>query len=348
MKFCDNSDEKFKCNIDGEKICLRNWYGNDCTKYCNGSAARYKCNDKGDTICSRNWYGPNCSKFCDNSDERFKCKIHGGKICMPNWYGDDCTKFCKNPTHFERMVIRYQCDRNGNKSCAENWFGEECNVNCTSIGNSRLYYCKPLEETKQGHLICPEGWKDTNCLKECKHSEDKDIQEHVRKCRESEDGVRLCFNGTEKDENNCHNILPAQLAAQKGSSMKLSNVQMYGGIFGALFVILILTTIVVVYISIKKKKSTTTSPLYENPKEINQEIFSKKFNRAELTLNVDELMRRRQSSPQEIGIDNEGLMVENPLYDSTHYMRAMVPFKPTPIYANVSAEEVFTMSNTPV
>ena len=41
----------------------------------------------------------------------------------------------------------------------------------------------------------------------------------------------------------------------------------------------------------KNKKVTTQSPLYEEPDEIRRELFARKYNRAELTLNIDELMR---------------------------------------------------------
>ena len=41
----------------------------------------------------------------------------------------------------------------------------------------------------------------------------------------------------------------------------------------------------------KKQVRRTTSPVYEEPQAMTDEIFARNYNRAELTLNIDELMR---------------------------------------------------------
>lgn len=50
--------------------------------------------------------------------------------------------------------------------------------------------------------------------------------------------------------------------------------------------------------------------------------------------------RRRQSNTEELGYENKGMMVENPLYGSTRKMRAAPPYM-----AMDSPDDVFAMRN---
>ncbi|XP_028410121.1 protein jagged-1b-like [Dendronephthya gigantea] len=352
-KFCNNNDKKFKCNVDGDKVCMRNWYGVDCSKFCNNTDKRFKCNVDGDKVCMRNWYGVNCSKFCNNSDVRYKCDNRGDKICLRNWHGKNCSRFCDESSHLTKEGGRYRCV-NGEKMCAKDWYGENCNINCTLIGisesisktpNAGLYYCK-TEGSKENLASCPHGWKDTKCLEGCE-STDQKVQQIKTGCNANKEKRLLCSN-LSATYDLCHFVAPEKLESEGARRRDVSDATLYGALFGVLFVVLIVTTVIVVYVSLKKKQTTTTSPAsptYETPIEL-MDGFTREFNRAELTLNIDELIRRRMSRTDDLGYDNEGLMVENPLYGSGRNMRAVTPYKE--INSSSKDDEVFTMNTSKI
>jgi hypothetical protein len=127
----------------------------------------------------KNWFGKDCSKFCNNSNTHYKCNDKGDRVCLRDWHGANC-------------------DKNG-QICTENRYGLECNLHCTTAGSQEsgtlLYYCQVVEGIKQKILSCPEGWHDTNCLKDCE-SIDKDVQTYKEQCDDSNGRELLCSNNT--------------------------------------------------------------------------------------------------------------------------------------------------------
>ncbi|CAB4024953.1 cell division cycle 5, partial [Paramuricea clavata] len=150
----DNSTGHYTCH-DGNKQCLPNWFGENCTKFCiNLTSSTYQCDINGKKTCFENWFGTNCSKFCDNSSKTYTCHNTGQKHCKTNYYGENCLTFCNN------SAPTYNCNKNGEKICFKNWFGEYCLTFCNTTKEN--YQC-----SSNGSIICDSNWFGNVCDKFC-------------------------------------------------------------------------------------------------------------------------------------------------------------------------------------
>lgn len=155
--FCNVNASNYRCDKHGRKTCLPNWFNKDCDQFCDSSLGNYVCDKAGHQVCLLHWYGKNCTKYCNNSAEKYKCNDNGEKVCTRDWYGQNCSKFCHSNNR------SFECSLNGDKICRKNWFGKECSKYCSS--NDLRYKCDD-----KGEKVCLKDWYGHDCLKFCDSS----------------------------------------------------------------------------------------------------------------------------------------------------------------------------------
>ena len=133
---CPPNPDKYTCSEQGEKECLGNWTGPDCT------------------ACANNFYGPDCSTFC-NETANYTCDESGKKVCKENYFPEQ-----KCDTKCEPLPGNYTCDQTtGKKICEEGRTGEDCDK-CIKYyyGEGCTFYCKPDVEyhncSENGMKLC--------------------------------------------------------------------------------------------------------------------------------------------------------------------------------------------------
>ncbi|CAH8837423.1 unnamed protein product [Trichobilharzia szidati] len=124
----------------GYTFCMRltcepNHYGNGCTKVCliNESQTRYKCDPNGDKICEPGWSGVECDKAICNvgcHPVHGSCSRPGECECATGWQGplcDECIKYpgCKHGTCNDAP---FTC------RCLPNWGGPFCDQDLDYCG----------------------------------------------------------------------------------------------------------------------------------------------------------------------------------------------------------------------
>ena len=72
----------YSCNDSGEKVCVKNWYGEHCNKFCNVTAVNKRCEEDGEIVCNRDWFGDNCTTFCDSSSGNYNCSNTGKNFVL--------------------------------------------------------------------------------------------------------------------------------------------------------------------------------------------------------------------------------------------------------------------------
>ena len=183
--FCNLSSSTYTCDVNGKKSCLKNWFGTNCSKFCDNSSKTYTCDNTGQKHCkTANYYGEKCSTFCNTSEENQQCSSNGDIICKNNWFGNVCDKFCNISAE------NFNCTSNGSKVCNKNWFGKDCDIFCHE--NKSKYRCN-----SDGRKSCLPDWYGENCVRFCNKSS------RFYQC--SENGEKYC-NPEHQCASHCENI----------------------------------------------------------------------------------------------------------------------------------------------
>lgn len=156
--FCNVSASNYQCDRQGRRTCSPNWFNKDCDQFCDSGLGNYVCDEAGHRVCLPHWYGKNCTIYCNNSAEHFKCNDDGGKVCSRDWYGHNCLKFC----HSDNKT--FECTLEGDKTCRKNWFGKDCSNHCNN--SDARYKCDD-----EGGKVCLKNWHGENCTKFCNSTE---------------------------------------------------------------------------------------------------------------------------------------------------------------------------------
>ena len=141
----DDSSGHYICNqMDGSRICLRNfagfdclecienYYRTDCSLFCLPPTPRHVCSDNGPvcrgnyqepdcTQCLPDYFGSTCSIFCQPRVNQYDCiNTPPYRQCLGNFAAPDCTSCLGN-------YAGSTCSR-----CASDYYTSDCSVFCES------------------------------------------------------------------------------------------------------------------------------------------------------------------------------------------------------------------------
>ncbi|XP_031555681.1 protein jagged-1-like [Actinia tenebrosa] len=252
-KYSDDINGHYFCNDNGTKVCLENWYGNNCTLWCfprnSSSDEHYSCLSNSSIKCDPGWYGKNCTTYCwpkNNQYSNYSCDNNGTKICAAFWYGTMCNAFCK-----PGGVGHYRCDNaTGTKVCHEDWYGASCTSYCVATNNDSTghYSCDPGNGTK----VCHKDWYGANCNLSCSSNQSL----HQISCN-STDTIKSCA----KFAVMCGNSLVSTTPMPTSSIIPKTNFSVFTTKLINLSVLISMSTIV----NTRPTISNVSSTLYVQP-----------------------------------------------------------------------------------